>query len=341
MGVLDAAYALSRRGGGARFFAGGTGDMRAYAEARHAVEQSARAGELLGGTPRPASAPSSAGVASFESPLARWLPRESASVGVMVVEPPRGAPLAGVCVHLAATGLEGFGWRRRLVAEPLAERCGVASLILEHPLYGSRRPEGAASFHPRTVADFLLAGVGACAEAAAALRWARQRYPGVPAGLAGSSMGGAMALGAAFLDLSPEPLALSALMGSSSAGALVRGAMRAEVEVPDGDEAALLRTLDGADFCATDAPGWVRARFPDKRVAAVCAWARHDRIVPPAEARRLGDAARALASPGLYRGRDAPGGHVSAFAMARLTRVPWALSFPRRAEEAFSLLRLR
>jgi hypothetical protein len=44
-------------------------------------------------------------------------------------------------IQLAGTGDHGFGGRRRSLALPLARDHGVASLILENPYYGPRKPK--------------------------------------------------------------------------------------------------------------------------------------------------------------------------------------------------------
>lgn len=57
--------------------------------------------------------------------------------------PAQPAPERPLVVQFAGTG-DHFYWRRRkLMAEPLAEE-GVASIILENPFYGVRRPRSQA-----------------------------------------------------------------------------------------------------------------------------------------------------------------------------------------------------
>ena len=55
-------------------------------------------------------------------------------------------------VAFAATGDEGFDGRRNRLSVPLAAR-GIASILLEMPFYGLRRPEGQEGPKVRHVSD--------------------------------------------------------------------------------------------------------------------------------------------------------------------------------------------
>jgi len=85
---------------------------------------------------------------SFPSPATNHLPLdifppETRTAHFQAVLPAQPAPERPLVVQFAGTG-DHFYWRRRkLMAEPLAEE-GVASIILENPFYGVRRPRSQA-----------------------------------------------------------------------------------------------------------------------------------------------------------------------------------------------------
>jgi len=149
---------------------------------------------------------------SFESPLARLLPKEArrAHVELLLPKVPR-----GVCLLLAATAEEGF-LRRRLFARHLL-REGIGTLSLESPLYGSRRPEGQVGPRIRTVVEHFALNLATVDEGRALLRFLRAEVsPRV--GVSGFSQGGFM--GGFVAALSRFPLA-AVLRGAGDAAAPV------------------------------------------------------------------------------------------------------------------------
>lgn len=46
-----------------------------------------------------------------------------------------------ICLHLAGTGDHYFWRRRNLIAKPLLKEFGIASILLENPFYGLRKPK--------------------------------------------------------------------------------------------------------------------------------------------------------------------------------------------------------
>ncbi|MCP5482070.1 MAG: alpha/beta fold hydrolase [Spirochaetales bacterium] len=154
----------------------------------------------------------------FESPFRiRWsnqngdhvseMPPEARQGHAQFVLPRDHTPEQPIVILFPATGEEGFQRRRNWTSLPLAEH-GVASLILEAPFYGRRRPPGART-SPGTVSDFLIMCLAMQVEGLALMRHLRERrYKRI--GLAGVSMGGYMALATAALD-----------QGSCSVAALV------------------------------------------------------------------------------------------------------------------------
>lgn len=150
------------------------------------------------------------------------LPREVNLAHVEFVLP-KGISNPPVCIHFAATGDEGFGLRRRGMAIPLAKK-GIASLILENPYYGYRRPPGQEKYKLKQVADLGLMVIAAVQEGRALVSWLKQnQYKKI--GLTGISMGGyAAALVASQVR---QPLAVvSCLPAHSAETVFLEGAMR-------------------------------------------------------------------------------------------------------------------
>ena len=97
-----------------------------------------------------------------------------------------------VCIHLAGTG-DHFYWRRRhFMALPLAKEHDVASVIVENPFYGSRKPKGQNKSGLRHVSDLFVMGAALTFEVMTILNWCESHGYG-PLGVTGISMGGHMA----------------------------------------------------------------------------------------------------------------------------------------------------
>ncbi len=144
--------------------------------------------------------------------MVSWLPPEAAVASGLFVLPNKfaGGPVA---VHFAATGDEGLKRRLHWMGLPLA-REGVASLILEHPMYGGRRL-WKRDARPARVTDFLMMSRAAQDEGiGVALELVRRGYG--PIVFTGISMGGYMALAAA--ARSGLRAAVAACIPSHSAG---------------------------------------------------------------------------------------------------------------------------
>lgn len=142
---------------------------------------------------------------SFPSP-AVGLPDASRLAHYLRVEPAGG--VAGTVILLAAWGEHGY-LRRLQLARCLAEE-GLASLVLENPFYGQRRPRPGQVI--RTVAEFAVMGRAAVEEA----RSLMMHFADAPVGVSGFSMGAntAALAGAAM----PIPVAIAPLAPSPSPG---------------------------------------------------------------------------------------------------------------------------
>ncbi|XP_039975147.1 protein ABHD18 isoform X2 [Xiphias gladius] len=152
----------------------------------------------------------------FISPLEHLvpgiLPPEAVKARFQFIVPKRWQKNRPVCIHLAGTG-DHFFWRRRtLMARPMIKEAGMASLLLENPYYGYRKPkdqliitaailrEGSsykllrATWRSslKNVSDLFVMGGALILESTALLRWLdREGY--WPLGMTGISMGGYMA----------------------------------------------------------------------------------------------------------------------------------------------------
>lgn len=229
-------------------------------------------------TPRPVeSSPLKKGererILRFRSPRADDLPEESRFAEALVVLPADWSHHTPICVQLAATGDEGFMARRRIVAEPLKE-LGIASVVLENPLYGCRRPRGQIRTYLRRVSDLWIMGLAVVAEARALLEWLREQgFQNL--GVCGVSMGGAMVSQAA--ALTPYPLAVCACIAPHCATPVfLEGVLSRYVDweaLGEGGRERLGRQLDGSDLRLFPRPS-----RPD---CAIWLGARRDAYVDP------------------------------------------------------------
>lgn len=120
------------------------------------------------------------------------LPPESVKARFQFIVPKKWKQHRPVCIHLAGTG-DHFFWRRRtLIARPMIKEAGMASLLLENPYYGYRKPKDQIRSSLRNVSDLFVMGGALILESAVLLHWLeREGY--WPLGMTGISMGGHMA----------------------------------------------------------------------------------------------------------------------------------------------------
>ncbi|TYZ69254.1 hypothetical protein PybrP1_000762 [[Pythium] brassicae (nom. inval.)] len=90
---------------------------------------------------------------------------------------------------LVGTGEHGFLHRRTSIAVPLARK-GVATLILEGPFYGRRKPSDQRGSKLRRVSDLPVLGQATIEEAKSLVAYFQQHHGYTHVVLAGSSMGG-------------------------------------------------------------------------------------------------------------------------------------------------------
>lgn len=210
---------------------------------------------------------------AFPSPV-RHLPAAASTAFVVAVEPPE--PTSRVCVLLPAWNDEGYTTRRRL-ADHLA-RHGIASLVLEAALYGSRRVLSRGT-PMRTVADMALMSRTVVEEGRSLVSWLSSQ--GLDAGIAGYSMGGSLAANVgATLDFS---LALAPLAAAHAPDAVfVDGVLASSVawEALGADGRAALRERLGK-------PSPLRVAPTPPTTTAVLVAATRDGFVPAAATEAL------------------------------------------------------
>lgn len=132
----------------------------------------------------------------FISPLVHLvpgiLPPEAVNARFQFVVPKRWQKNRPVCIHLAGTG-DHFFWRRRtLMARPMVKEAGMASLLLENPYYGVRKPKDQLRSCLKNVSDLFVMGGALILESTVLLRWL-EKGGYWPLGMTGISMGGYMA----------------------------------------------------------------------------------------------------------------------------------------------------
>ncbi|XP_042726970.1 protein ABHD18 isoform X1 [Lagopus leucura] len=158
----------------------------------------------------------------FISPLAHYvpgiLPVESLVARFQFITPRRwNNKHRPVCIHLAGTGDHHFWRRRTLMARPMIKEACMASLLLENPYYGCRKPKDQIRSCLKNVSDLFVMGGALVLESAALLHWLEREGYG-PLGMTGISMGGHMASLA--VTNWPKPLPLIPCLSWSTASAV-------------------------------------------------------------------------------------------------------------------------
>ncbi|XP_042480294.1 protein ABHD18 [Macadamia integrifolia] len=142
------------------------------------------------------------------------LPPESYTVRVAFLAPKLVQPHKMACVvHLAGTGDHSFERRLRLGAPLLKEN--IATMVLESPFYGRRRPLLQRGAKLLCVSDLLLLGRATIEEARSLLYWLDVEAGFGKTGVCGLSMGGVHA--AMVGSLHPTPVATFPFLSPHSA----------------------------------------------------------------------------------------------------------------------------
>ena len=215
----------------------------------------------------------------YRSP-ARFLPPESVEGVVERWLPNARAPH---CLILATTGEEGFANRRPL-AMYLAHK-GIASVIVENPYYGARRPEGQIGAAVRTVADQFAMNTATVKEVRSLLAYFAAHD--LEVGATGFSQGGMMAaFGAALSDfpVAVTPRGAACRAESVFTRAALATTMRWDVL------AAEAGSREAAERYFAECLEPVRVDRLPPPVAphkAILVASRHDGFIPPSEAEAL------------------------------------------------------
>ncbi|CAN9514539.1 unnamed protein product [Ophioblennius macclurei] len=132
----------------------------------------------------------------FLSPLEHLvpgiLPKEAVKARFQFIVPKKWQKNKPVCIHLAGTGDHHFWRRRTLMARPMIKEAGMASLLLENPYYGYRKPKDQLRSCLKNVSDLFVMGGALILESTVLLHWLDREGYG-PLGITGISMGGYMA----------------------------------------------------------------------------------------------------------------------------------------------------
>ncbi|KAK8396769.1 hypothetical protein O3P69_005023 [Scylla paramamosain] len=130
-------------------------------------------------------------ISPFVEQLPGLLPKESEKAKFQIVLPKvwRTPHLKPTCLHLAGTGDHGFWRRKMLMAKPLLDDYGIASVILENPFYGCRKPKDQLRSSLHNVSDLFVMGGCLVLESLVIFHWCERQGLG-PLGITGISMGG-------------------------------------------------------------------------------------------------------------------------------------------------------
>ncbi|KAL8467460.1 hypothetical protein ACS0TY_030918 [Phlomoides rotata] len=146
--------------------------------------------------------------------LLNALPPESHIARVAFLSPKSQQPQKMACVvHLAGTGDHSFERRLRLGGPLLKEN--IATMVLESPFYGRRRPMLQRGSKLLCVSDLLLLGRATIEEARSLLHWLDYEAGFGKMGICGLSMGGVHA--AMVGSLHPTPIATLPFLSPHSA----------------------------------------------------------------------------------------------------------------------------
>jgi len=239
---------------------------------------------------------------SFRSPAADWLPEESKRGYFQLVRAKGERRSERWAIHLAATGDEGFGLRRKHIAQPLAER-GVNSLILQIPYYGRRRTRPMKSYSLPFVEDVPAQAIGCVLEAVAALDHLKTTESAKgPFAFVGQSFGASMATLTSTICTEPHGVvAACAAMGPREP--FINGILASRVH-SSVDRSDLERALSLVDIRSNPIP---KSDEP-RRLHFI--FARHDAFVPMADTKELIDVFREVGGVEIEE-TEVAGGHAT------------------------------
>eukprot|EP00899_Mesostigma_viride_P021086 jgi/Mesvir1/2897/Mv13970-RA.1 len=251
-------------------------------------------------------------VTPCDADLKSLLPFESHVATVQLLEPKGASGPKRCVVQLAGTGDHGFARRLRLGNRLIQN--GIASVILESPFYGSRRPKTQFGAKLLCVSDLLALGRATIDEAIALLHWLLRERSYDQVGICGLSMGGVHS--ALVACVSSVPMAVVPLLPAHSAEpvfcegllskALAWEALKKEINGSKEEAIARMRAV----MMHTDVTRLPRPARPD---AAIIVAATDDCYIPKYSVTALSDAWAGCEV------RWVKGGHVSSFILHNKT----------------------
>ncbi|XP_066089472.1 protein ABHD18 isoform X2 [Saccopteryx bilineata] len=196
----------------------------------------------------------------FVSPMAHYVPDimpiESVIARFQFIVPREwNSKYRPVCIHLAGTG-DHYYWRRRtLMARPMIKEARMASLLLENPYYGCRKPKDQIRSSLKNVSDLFVMGGALVLESAALLHWLEREGYG-PLGMTGISMGGHMASLAVSNWPKPMPL-IPCLSWSTASGVFTTGVLSKSINWRELEKQYYTQTvyeeiIHMLEYCGTD-----------------------------------------------------------------------------------------
>ncbi|XP_072480674.1 protein ABHD18 isoform X2 [Notamacropus eugenii] len=197
----------------------------------------------------------------FVSPMAHYVPDlmpiESVIARFQFIVPREwNSKYRPVCIHLAGTGDHHYWRRRTLMARPMIREARMASLLLENPYYGCRKPKDQVRSSLKNVSDLFVMGGALVLESAALLHWLEREGYG-PLGMTGISMGGHMASLAVTSWPKPLPL-IPCLSWSTASGVFTTGVLSKSVNWRELEKQYYTQTVyeeeifHMLEYCGTD-----------------------------------------------------------------------------------------
>ncbi|XP_073093155.1 protein ABHD18 isoform X2 [Manis javanica] len=197
----------------------------------------------------------------FVSPMAHYvpdiMPTESVIARFQFIVPKEwNSKYRPVCIHLAGTGDHHYWRRRTLMARPMIKEARMASLLLENPYYGCRKPKDQIRSSLKNVSDLFVMGGALVLESAALLHWLEREGYG-PLGMTGISMGGHMASLAVSNWPKPMPL-IPCLSWSTASGVFTTGVLSKSINWRELEKQYYTQTvyeeeiIHMLEYCGTD-----------------------------------------------------------------------------------------
>ncbi|XP_025729942.1 protein ABHD18 isoform X2 [Callorhinus ursinus] len=197
----------------------------------------------------------------FVSPMAHYVPDimpiESVIARFQLIVPKEwNSKYKPVCIHLAGTGDHHYWRRRTLMARPMIKEARMASLLLENPYYGCRKPKDQIRSSLKNVSDLFVMGGALVLESAALLHWLEREGYG-PLGMTGISMGGHMASLAVSNWPKPMPL-IPCLSWSTASGVFTTGVLSKSINWRELEKQYYTQTvyeeeiIHMLEYCGTD-----------------------------------------------------------------------------------------